>query len=328
MSTPPPAPAATSEKERSMKSTHALCSDYISELAKRRDDSKKHYRESGFYDIDKELGGWLHDGHLIVIAARPGLGKTTLSQQVAEHIAGANKEPQSAIFFTLEMSNYELVERYISRQSRVSVQKLKTGELTDEEFARATAIVSRSFKLSLFFVDEVNDIDVIVKKSKLWHEKLKKHERYPPLGLIVVDYLQLVRTNKYPSNRVLEVGYVSSELKRLAKELQVPVIAVAQLNRLAESRADKKPNLSDLRDSGQIEQDADCVLMIYRDEVYNNKKADNIGTAEILCVKNRHGPITNIKMVFSGENSSFGDYVGDGSFGSGKFGSNIRREQA
>jgi replicative DNA helicase len=287
------------KKPKTMRRFADVTADYIAALDA-RNNGERHYVLSGFKNLDRKFGGWLHDGHLVILAGRPAMGKSALAQQIAENVASDGK---TAILLSLEMSSYELVERSISRRSSISVPVLKIGVLTDDEWGRVSMAMQQTMELPILVDDASFDIAGLIAKTKAAAGSLEK-AGLPPLGLVVVDYLQLV-TGKGLS-RTMEVGQVSGGLKRLAKELKTPVLALSQLNRGVESRVEKRPTLADLRESGSIEQDADLVLFVYRDEYYNEDSQDK-GVAEIIAAKNRHGETGTAKLVFVGERIMFGD---------------------
>jgi replicative DNA helicase len=228
------------------------------------------------------------------------MGKSAFAQQICENVA---KQGKTAVIFTLEMSNYEIVERSMSRATAIPIQRLKTGELSETEKDLVMNTVREIRSLPILVDDASFDIEQLAEKALMVNKSLDQ-KGLPPLGMIIVDYLQLV--NAKGSNRTIEIGQVTGGLKRLAKELKVPVIALSQLNRAVESKQDKRPGLSDLRESGNIEQDADMVLFLYRDEYYNPTTSEP-GIAEIICGKNRHGPTGVVKLTFIGERVMFGD---------------------
>lgn len=287
-------------------SSRELIQLYTQDL-ERRGDGIKRFKNSGFGDLDLQIGPWLHEGHLVIVGGRPGMGKSIFGQQVAENLAG----DYTSIYFSLEMSAHELIERSISRRSSIPVKILKAytqpndlSELQWKRFSKATGEVTQ-LKM---FVDEDTYMleDIILTAKKASHEL--EAQGQPRIGLIIVDYLQLIETNvNRQSNRTLAVGEVSRALKRLAKDLSIPIIALCQLSRGLESRPDKRPLLSDLRESGSLEQDADIVLMIYRDDVYD-PETNEPGIAEIITRKNRHGPNNiTVKLPFSGKRMAFGN---------------------
>jgi replicative DNA helicase len=292
--------AENTTQPTSMRRASDIAAEYLAAMEDRQSSGKKHHMPSGFRDVDKKFGGWLHEGHLIVVAGRPAMGKSAFAQQVAEQVAEQNR---TTIFVSLEMSGYELIERSISRRSGIPVPVLKVGNIHDDQRIFLTAARDEIVDMPLLIDDASFDIAGLVTRIKEAAEGLAA-SGMPPLGLVVVDYLQMV-TGK-GVNRTLEVGQVSSGLKRLAKELAIPVIALSQLNRAVEGRNDKRPTLADLRESGSIEQDADLVLFLYRDEYYDESSKDK-GVAEIIAAKNRHGAIGTAKLAFIGERVLFGD---------------------
>jgi replicative DNA helicase len=297
-----PTPGAT-PKSKSMRRAVDIATDYLTALNERNASGKKHYMSSGFKDVDKKIGGWLHEGHLIVVAGRPAMGKSAFAQQVAEQAAELND--RTTIFVSLEMSSYELIERSISRRSGIPVPVLKLGVLRDDQWSSITMAMSRISVMPMMIDDASFDINSLVSKIKAAAAGLEA-SGLPPIGLVVVDYLQLV-TGK-GINRTLEIGQVTGGLKQLAKELQAPVMALSQLNRAVEGRNDKRPGMADLRESGSIEQDADLVMFLYRDEYYDEKSRDK-GMAEVIVSKNRHGETSTVKLAFIGERVQFGDLL-------------------
>jgi replicative DNA helicase len=266
---------------------------------------QRHYVPSKFTTLDNTLGGWLHEGHLVIVAGRPAMGKSAFAQQLAESVA---KQDRTALMFTLEMNNYEIVERSMSRMTGIPIQKLKTGTgLTEHDKDLIIDAARENRKIPLLIDDGNHSIEQLCERSIAASNGLASRG-LPKLGVIVVDYLQLVGGSG--SNRTLEVGQVTGGLKKLSKELNVPVLALSQLNRSVESKTDKRPGLSDLRESGSIEQDADMVLFLYRDEYYNPNSTEK-GVAEVICGKNRHGPTANVKLAFVGERVMFGDLAPD-----------------
>lgn len=228
------------------------------------------------------------------------MGKTAFSQQIAEFIA----QERTTLFFSLEMSGHEITERAISRRSGVPITRLTTNTaLNNDEWDELTNAFTTFSRLNLLIDDGSFEINEIVNKAKAAGASLEK-AGMPPLGCIVVDYIQLIGCKA--ANRTLEVGQITRALKLLAKSLEVPVIALSQLNRGVEGRIDKRPELSDLRESGSIEQDADLIIFLYRDEYYNENSSDK-GISEAISRKNRHGPTNTTKLAFSGEKIKFGD---------------------
>jgi replicative DNA helicase len=260
---------------------------------------------SGFKDFDVLTSG-LQPTDLIIIAGRPSMGKTTLAINIAQHVAVHQRKPVAV--FSMEMSDEQLSMRMIASLAKVELQRVRTGQLQDGDWPKITQSISYLAK-SLLFIDSspaLNPTELRARVRRLARE-------HGELGLIVVDYLQLMQVASLKSNRVAEVSEISRSLKSLAKEVNVPVIALSQLNRGLEQRPDKRPRMSDLRDSGSIEQDADIIVFIYRDEVYNPDSPDK-GTAEIMIAKQRNGPIGSIRLTFQGEFAKFDNYVSDQSF--------------
>lgn len=252
---------------------------------------------TGFRDLDNILAG-LQRSDLVILAARPSLGKTSLALDIARHVAITENLPVG--LFSLEMSTGQLIDRVIAAEAHVSLWNLRTGRLSDEngDFGRIRDAMERLSKAPLFIDDEasVNILQMRAKARRLQAEK--------GLGLIIVDYLQLMVPRTTTDNMVQQITEISRSLKVLAKELDVPILALSQLNRAVEGRPDKRPVLSDLRDSGSIEQDADVVLFIYReDRVKENSGREN--QADILISKHRNGPLGHATLYFNQENTSF-----------------------
>lgn len=244
---------------------------------------------SGFAHLDRVLTGF-NNSDLILIAARPGVGKTSFAMNLAYNAAA--RSGKKVAVFNLEMSSEQLVLRLLSSQAMIDFKRLRTAELNDEEWqklARTTAAVGET----QMYIDDTSNITPADIKAKC--RRLGDN-----LGLVVIDYLQLLHSGKKIDNRVLEVGDISRSLKIMAKELNVPVICLSQLSRAVESRAEKKPQLSDLRDSGAIEQDADIVMFLYRED-YNNPNAAEHNTCECMIAKNRHGETTSVKFQWIGQ---------------------------
>ncbi|MAR76950.1 MAG: replicative DNA helicase [Rhizobiales bacterium] len=288
---------------------------------------------SGFKDLDKVLGG-LQPSDLLIIAGRPSMGKTAFATNIAFHIANAfnigdndteKKQSQGAVvgFFSLEMSSSQLATRIISEQTSVSSDKIRKGQISNIEYDRLIDVARKLQDIPLF-IDETGGISIgqLIARAR----KLKRQNN---LGILIIDYLQLLTSSnrRYNENRVQELSEITQSLKALAKELNIPIIALSQLSRQVENRDDKKPQLSDLRESGSIEQDADVVMFLYREEYYLEKKQPREGTeeymqwqesmeevhqkAEVIIGKNRHGPTPVIEMYFDGNVTRFTDYTSD-----------------
>ncbi|MEZ4705346.1 MAG: replicative DNA helicase [Bdellovibrionota bacterium] len=243
---------------------------------------------SGFHDLDKMTSG-LQPSDLIIIAGRPSMGKTSFCLNIAQHVAIAEKK--TVALFSLEMSREQLVTRLLCSEARVDSSKLRSGFISEEEWMKLTDSAGR-LSDSQIYIDDTPQASVFDMRAKARRLKASKG-----LGLIIVDYLQLMSSRGRVESREREISEISRSLKALAKELNVPVIALSQLNRGVESRQDKRPMLSDLRESGAIEQDADIVGFIYRDEVYN-KETPDVGIAEFNVVKHRNGPIGMVRLSF------------------------------
>jgi len=251
--------------------------------------------ETGFTELDQMTSG-LQASDLIILTARPSMGKTSLALDIARFAAGKRKVPTA--IFSLEMSKEQLGLRMLCAEARVSSVKLRTGYLSSSDWPNLTAAAGRISEAPIFIDDspQLGTLDIRARARRLKAEN--------NLGLIIVDYLQLMHGGSNTESRQLEISAISRGLKGLAKELEVPVIALSQLSRAVESRTDKRPLLSDLRESGSIEQDADVVAFIYRDEVYNPENAE-ANTAEILIRKQRNGPIGDLKLAFLKEFTRF-----------------------
>lgn len=252
---------------------------------------------TGFRDLDNLLSGF-QDSDLIIIAARPSMGKTAIVTNIAIHVA--IKEKRSVGFFALEMSREQLADRLISLESGVDSWKIRTGNLSDEDFPKIGYAMGTLAEASLY-IDDSPSLSVMEIRSKC-----RRLQMEHGLDMVVVDYLQLMEGRNRGSdfNRVQEISDISRSLKTLARELNVPIIALSQLSRAVEARPDKRPMLSDLRESGSIEQDADVVIFIYRDDYYN-KESERKGVTELLVRKHRNGPIGDIELFFIPEQTRF-----------------------
>ncbi len=287
---------------------------------------------TGFRDLDKLLGG-LHKSDLIILAARPSMGKTALATNMAfnaakAYLKSAGKEGGRVAFFSLEMSAEQLALRMLSEQAEIPSEKIRKGELRESDFTKFVTITQELQRLHLS-IDETPGLSVMAMRTRA-----RRLKRTQGLDLIIIDYLQLMTgsaSRRNESNRVLEVSEITRGLKALAKELEVPIIALSQLSRKVEERDDKKPQLADLRESGSIEQDADMVMFIYREEYYLRRgeparhagEADDkyneryarwqerlekvYNVAEVIVAKQRHGPIGSVKLFFDGQFTKFGD---------------------
>jgi len=251
---------------------------------------------TGYRDLDRKLAG-LHPTNLVVIAARPGMGKTALALNIAQNVAIRD---HPVAIFSLEMSREEVVSRMLCAQGRIDSQRLRTGRLSEGDFAKLSHAASALYKKPIF-VDDSPGLTVTEIRAKS-----RRLRRRPGLDLVVVDYLQLMNGSG-GENRQQEIALISRSLKSLARELHVPVIALSQLNRAVEQREDRRPRLGDLRESGAVEQDADVVMFIYRDEYYHPERVEAKGVAEVVIAKHRQGAVGKIEMTFLPEFTLFAD---------------------
>ena len=261
---------------------------------------------TGFTDLDRMTSG-LQEGDLIVIAGRPSMGKTSLALNIAEHIALVLKMPVA--IFSMEMGATQLAMRLMGSVGRLDQQKIRTGRLTNDDWERLSGALGKLNDAPIH-IDEtpaMNALEVRARSRRLARQYGGK------LGAIVVDYLQLMQAVSDGENRATEISEISRSMKALAKELKVPVLALSQLNRSLEQRPNKRPVMSDLRESGAIEQDADVILFIYRDEVYNQDTQEK-GVAEIIIGKQRNGPIGMVRLAFLGENTRFENLASAGTY--------------
>lgn len=279
---------------------------------------------SGLIDVDRWLGG-MHPSDLLILAGRPSMGKTALATNIAFNAAKANlenpKDGANIAFFSLEMSSEQLATRILSMQAQISSDKIRRGEIRAEDFPNIVS-ASRLIENIGMFIDDTPAISITALRNRA--RRLKRQHN---IGMIVVDYLQLLEGNgkggRGGENRVQEISDISRGLKAIAKELNIPVLALSQLSRAVEQRDDKRPQLADLRESGSIEQDADVVMFVYRDEYYEARKEPPIGTdkhlewqqrmakvmnqAELIIAKQRHGPVGTVKLFFDGRFTKFGN---------------------
>ena len=254
---------------------------------------------TGFRDLDQLTAG-LQRGDLVIVAGRPSMGKTAFAMNIVEEAAIRDK--LSVVVFSMEMPAEQLTMRMLSSLGRIDQQKVRTGRLGHDDWPRLTSQVALLNDTNIFIVDES-----ALTPSEL-HARCRRLKREHGIGLVVIDYLQLMYVPGTRENRATEISEISRSLKALAKELMVPVIACSQLNRRLEDRQNKRPVMSDLRESGAIEQDADLILFIYRDEVYNEESKDK-GKAEIIIGKQRNGPIGKVDLAFLGRYARFEDYT-------------------
>ncbi len=251
--------------------------------------------ESGFYDLDEKISG-LNNSDLIIVAARPAMGKSAFVLNIATYVAMHNKVP--VMVFNLEMSKEQLANRILSGEAEVDNKKIANGDLLPDEYVKVAEGMNRLAGAQLY-IDDSSVLSPSEIRAKCRKAKLEKN-----IGLVIVDYLQLMESKNASGSRQQEISEISRGLKILAKELDVPVIALSQLSRATEARADHKPMLSDLRESGSIEQDADIVLFIHRDDYYD-QESENKNTAEIIVAKNRHGETGTVKLGWEGKYTRF-----------------------
>ncbi len=282
---------------------------------------------TGLRDLDAKMGG-LQRSDLLILAGRPSMGKTALATTVAfnaalAHYRSGGKNGAPVLFFSLEMSAEQLATRILAEQTGIASDKLRRGVITDAEFREKLAPQAQLIADVPFFIDDTGAIGIGALRTRA-----RRMKRLNDIGLIVVDYLQLVRGSaRHSENRVQEISEITQALKALAKDLNVPVMALSQLSRQVENRDDKRPQLSDLRESGAIEQDADVVMFVFREEYYEQRREPRAGTpehaewqaqmeeihniAEVIIGKQRHGPIGNVKLFFQPDSTRFSDFVPD-----------------
>lgn len=256
---------------------------------------------TGYQDLDKKTSG-LQRSDLIIVAARPSMGKTTFAMNLCENAMLAQDKP--VLVFSLEMPAEQIMMRMLASIGRVNQTSVRTAQLNDEDWVKLSDAMKLIAEKNNLYIDDssgLTPMDVRTRARKIARE-------HGGISLIMVDYLQLMRAPAYADNRTLEIAEISRSLKALAKELECPVVALSQLNRGLEQRADKRPINSDLRESGSIEQDADLIMFIYRDEVYNESSPDK-GVAEVIIGKQRNGPIGTVRLTFQGQFSRFDNYA-------------------
>jgi replicative DNA helicase len=260
---------------------------------------------TGFVDMDKMTAG-LQPGDMIVVAGRPSMGKTAFALNIAEHVGVEERLPVA--IFSLEMSGPQLATRFLSSVGRIDQGRLRTGRLTDDDWERLSMALGKLHDAPIH-IDETGSIS----PTDLRARARRLHRQYGKLGLIVIDYLQLMSSSRNSENRATEMSEISRSVKSLAKELSVPIIALSQLSRKVEERTDKRPLMSDLRESGAIEQDADIIVMMYREEYYKPDTQEK-GTAEAIIGKHRNGPVGTVRLSFQGEYTKFANYASGSSY--------------
>jgi replicative DNA helicase len=260
---------------------------------------------AGFRDVDAITGGF-QPGNLIIVAARPAMGKSALVANIAENVAVKSDRPVA--FFSLEMSEVELAQRFIACRARISGDKLRKGQVTERDWPKVLRASNELAEAPLWF-DDSSDLGILDLRAKARRLHAQEQDR-GGLGLIILDYMQLMRSDDHRANRVEQVGQISRGLKILARELEVPVVAISQLSRAPEQRTPPKPQLSDLRESGQIEQDADVVAFLFREDYYRDPDEEPDGLADLIIAKHRNGPIGTRKLVFLDRFPKFADFSG------------------
>ena len=287
---------------KSMKSLLAPAIDRIDELF--RSDSTVTGVPTGYTDLDDMTSGFQR-ADLVVIAGRPSMGKTSLAMNIAENASVGHKIPVAV--FSMEMPGEQLAMRMMSSLGRINAHRIRTGKLDDEDWPRLTSAVSILSETPIYVDDSpgLTPMDLRARARRLHKEN--------ELGMIIIDYLQLMQTGESTENRATEISNITRSLKGLAKELNIPIVVLSQLNRSLEQRPNKRPVMSDLRESGAIEQDADVIIFIYRDEVYNEDSPEK-GTAEIIISKQRNGPTGTTRLTFLGEYTRFENFSGSTDF--------------
>ncbi|MCD8516385.1 MAG: replicative DNA helicase [Burkholderiaceae bacterium] len=275
----------------------------IDELYHREGDSDVTGIPTGFIDLDRMTSG-LQPGDLVIVAGRPSMGKTSFSMNIAEHVAIEQGLPVAV--FSMEMGAVQLAMRMLGSVGMLDQHRMRTGKLLTDDWPRVTHAVQRMQNAQVY-IDETPGLTAVDLRARA--RRLAR--QCSRLGLIVIDYIQLMSSSGGGENRATEISEISRALKSLAKELECPVVCLSQLNRSLEQRPNKRPVMSDLRESGAIEQDADLILFIYRDEVYNPDSPDK-GTAEIIIGKQRNGPIGTVRLTFQGESTKFLNFTGGG----------------
>jgi replicative DNA helicase len=260
---------------------------------------------SGFRDLDAITGGF-QPGNLIIVAARPAMGKSALVANIAENVTMKHSRPVA--FFSLEMSEVELAQRFIACRARISGDKLRKGQVRQKDWPKVVRACNELEQAPLWF-DDSSDLGILDLRAKARRLHAQAQDQ-GGLGLIIVDYIQLMRADDHRANRVEQVGQMSRGLKILARELEVPVLAISQLSRAPEQRSPPKPMLSDLRESGNLEQDADLVAFLYREDYYRDPEDEPDGLADVIVAKHRNGPIGSQKLVFLDRYPKFADHSG------------------
>jgi replicative DNA helicase len=253
---------------------------------------------TGFIELDRLTSG-LQPCDLIVVAGRPSMGKTAFCMNIAQYVSMLKDSPVPVGIFSMEMSKEQLVTRMLSSEAEVDHTRLRTGTFSSSELQRIFQAAGRLSEAKIF-IDDSPSMSILELRARA-----RRLSREHGVGLLIIDYLQLIKGRSNAERREQEISEISRFLKALAKELKIPVIAISQLNRMVEQREDKRPRLADLRESGAIEQDADLILFIYRDEVYHKDKESNKGVAEIIIGKQRNGPTDTVRLAFIDKYATF-----------------------
>ena len=289
--------------DKTIKSDYAALSDLLVEAFDRMENLHKNRGalrglKTGFVDLDKKTAG-LQKGDLIIIGARPAMGKTTLAQNLAYNVADINKK--GVLFFSMEMAKNEIVDRMVAPVAGVKSWDIRTGNISDEDFSKIGDAFGEMSEVPIY-IDDTSSMTILELRNKA---RRAAHDH--DIGLVIVDYLQLIQgSDRYAGNRVQEVTEISRGLKTLARELEIPVVALAQLSRNVTGRDDPRPVLSDLRESGSIEQDADLVMFLHRVDYYHQEEGyEKTNITELLVAKHRHGPIGKIELYFDGDLNRF-----------------------
>ncbi len=287
--------------DRSVKSDYVALGDLLISAYDRIEELHKNKGtlrglKTGFYDLDKKTAGF-QNGDLIIIGARPAMGKTTFAQNLAYNVATGNGEGKGVLFFSMEMAAQEIIDRIISDVSGVDNWKIRTGNLSDEDFTRVGDAMAEMSEVPLY-IDDTSSMTILELRNKV---RRAAHDKN--ISMVIIDYLQLLQgSDRYAGNRVQEVTEISRGLKTLAREMNIPVIALAQLSRSLAGRDDPRPQLTDLRESGSIEQDADLVMMLHRVDYYHNEEGyEPTNITELILAKHRHGPVGKIELYFHPE---------------------------
>jgi replicative DNA helicase len=297
---------AHEEQSSDFRSVAEVLSDELDRLAKLSSgEAEVTGTPSGFRDLDGLTGGF-QPGNLIVFAARPAVGKSALVANIAENVAVKSGMPVA--FFSLEMSEVELAQRFIACRARISGERLRKGHVGQKDWPKVVRACNELEQAPLW-IDDSSDLGLLDLRAKA--RRLHAQEQANGgLGLVIVDYLQLMRPDDPRANRVEQVGQMSRGLKILARELHIPVIALSQLSRAPEQRPDRRPILSDLRESGQIEADADLVAFLFREDLYRGNEEEHDGLADVIVAKHRNGPVGTKTLVFMDRFPKFADYTG------------------